>query len=387
MTEQAEATRKATNRRIVIVVVVVLFGLALGVYFGPSRVGLSDDNSAAASTNRGSATFGRTSGRDASAGQGAVAHELDHESQNVPPIIGAPSNALPETPKPVRKDYTMLQFQTRSGAPVAGVKILISYHTRAQMSDPGSRAEMETNSEGRIKVPKPADFMFAFRVVPEDWRVRPPARVEQDGWFRSAPGRPVVLDHMRSIEVTVHYADGLPYDGTLILSPYDADNPEATGLPRENADVINGQVRLTVPADYRDFNIAALSRRPGFDPATAAATAKTPIGDRLKLVLERAKPTFGVIEVDLSAFKKADIADLAVFRRGSAPDCAYHVKVPGGGVHATTAIAPGDYTVYVREIPPGRKEWTDAGACTLRTWRSQTVRIDAGQTTRVVAAV
>lgn len=323
----------------------------------------------------------------------AKAEAIDGRAPNAP-IAGnygahtPDGNALNRAeaqPKAADKPHSWanLKFVTHDQKPAAGVRVELSRH---RLPSPEARKytveEKTTSADGHVDLVDTGPFGMAIKVKSDGWQI-PPGALLDDGWFIAGP-MPVLLERTRRIQLVAHYADGQAYEGAVLVS-----RESSLGFA-ENVEVARGAAALAVPADD-PFGISVPSRRPGFADARAEYSREERAPETIRFVLEADGSNLGMIEVDLTAFARADQLLVEIIGVPFPWEVDFRARTSGGEIYASPPRKPAGYRVFVREDPNGGlllnngQVLPDATRSSLRVWQSEIVQVAAGETVRVVA--
>jgi hypothetical protein len=282
-------------------------------------------------------------------------------------------------------------FQTHEETPVPNLVVAVASRPRAEVDDESNavRRSLVTDKDGRINVPGHMRHTRV-RVETAGWRIAGGKAPNKDGWVPVESPSRLIVEPFRRLSVAARYADGLPFEGSLIVVPHWEDGNEHRPPRRaSHYEVVDGGVTVETPSDG-PVEIGVHSRRPGFRNASVSVEREAPTDQVLEMILEYdLAPQLGMIEIDLTAFGPQDRVHVSAIWANRMALSNYRAFTNGGAIHTTTGLRPYVYRVEVEERQGGA---TVMGApppavapASVRVWQSDVIQVRAGEVTRVVA--
>jgi hypothetical protein len=261
------------------------------------------------------------------------------------------------------------RFQTSQGEPAGGVVIEVD----SIVQESSAPTEFRIGEDGTLSLPSRTLPVAMFRVKSKTWRVTDATySTLRPGWYRLVRGRTNILDEVRALTVSIEYADGLAYEGEVVVSTVFEEDTAAT----RRFPAMGGLAEVEIPLRGL-FRIVVGAQRPGFKHGVVTFEEGERPGDSLRITLERDEITHGFIEVDLGEDEEVYVIISPYILRY---DSYRRDLTNGNRIHRTRGLKPGKYRAYVRS--PG---WREAEPRTALMWASEVIELEAGDVKRVQA--
>lgn len=294
------------------------------------------------------------------------------------PKASDPSRPVVQDPaqRPSRPS-TLTLIEARSRLPAAGVEVRLTW---GQAQDTTSKL-FTSDAEGYVTLPPEIGGGFV-EIVSEGWAISstlPSLRFayaipnkRNESIDLKQDNAPVIsLRRVKQIHISAGYADHIPYRGIVTLR-----RESGTALQFD----IDGEWTGWCDGEVPSLSLHVPSIRPGYANATAQVRLEH-FDNSVRAILAEAPAESGVIVADLGAFPE-NVPVIWGVRRvlGITEEPAHFGPAALAPTKRSTGLlAPGDYRVYAYQH-------VDASATPRLQWRSETVRLKAGETSLVVAA-
>jgi hypothetical protein len=300
------------------------------------------------------------------------------------PAVAGPHDGGDESKQPDPADsednHWTYRFQNSQGEPAGGVVIEVDSIVQGHSTP----VEFRIGEDGTLSLPASHNF-HVFRVKSKNWRVTDALEIGlRPGWYRlvrdRGSGRTGVLDEVRTLTVSIEYADGLAYEGEVVVSSSSGNQEHTVDMgATRRFPATGGQAEVEIPLRGL-FRIVVGAQRPGFQHGVVTFEDGERPGDSLRIILERDEVTHGFIEVDLGEFGEDEEVRVIIDPYIIPYDTRRRDLTNGNRIHRTRGLKPGKYRAYVRS--PG---WREAEPRTALMWASEVIELEAGDVKRVQA--